>query len=119
MNKDFAEFQKIFKQYQKLFGLTGYKVYFKHEPVADCFASISVNQPTMVAMARLNSKPPSVDKPHVDVKRSAKHEAIHLLLQRLEDRTYNRYVQQDEIYEAVEELVFKLETLIPDLKEIK
>ena len=55
---------------------------------------------------------PDKDKPFKDIKRSAKHEALHLLLQRLEHRAQCRYVAEEEIYEAVEELVFKLEELI-------
>ena len=112
MNKDFAEFQKHFGKYQKLFGLTGYKVYFKYEPMEGCFASISVTQNDMVATVRFNSQLPDEYKPFRDIKRSAKHEAIHLLLQRLEHRAISRYVASEEIYEAVEELVFKLEDLI-------
>lgn len=112
MNKDFVEFQKHFKKYQQLFGLTGYKVYFKYEPLENCFARLVVTQSDMVATVRLNSELPDRDKPFKDIKRSAKHEAIHLLLSRLEHRACSRYVVEEEIYESVEELVFKLEELI-------
>jgi len=112
MNKDFVQFTSYFKEYQKKFGLTGYKVYFKYEPIENGFASITANQNDMVATVRLNSDLPDKDKPHKDIKRSAKHEAIHLLLFRLEHRTIARYVSEEEIYEAIEELVFKLEDLI-------
>jgi len=112
MNKDFTEFQKHFKFWQQRFGLTGYKVYFKHEPLNDAFASISVRQDDMVATVYLNKELPKKDEPHKDIKCSAKHEAIHLLLSRLENRAMSRFVMGDEIYEAVEELVFKLEELI-------
>ena len=112
MTKDFAEFQKQFKYYQKLFGLTGYKVYFKYEPIDGSFASISVNQGEMVATVRLNNSLPDKDKPDKDIKRSAKHEAIHLLLSRLEQNARYRYSSECEIYEATEELVFKLEDLV-------
>jgi hypothetical protein len=109
---DFRAFQKYFKEYQRKFGLTGYKTYFKFEPLNDCFANITVNQNDMIATVRLNSRLPDKDKPHKDIKRNAKHEAIHLLLFRLEHRACSRYVLEEEIYEAVEELVFKLEDLI-------
>ena len=79
-NKDFELFQKTFTKYQKLFGLTGYKVYFKHEPIENCFAQITVAQTDMVATVRLNSDLPDKDEPHKDIKQSAKHEAIHLLV---------------------------------------
>jgi len=43
---------------------------------------------------------------------SAKHEAIHLLLCRLENNAKWRYISKEEVDEAVEELVVKLEELI-------
>ena len=111
--KEFEEFKKTFIYYQKLLGLTGYKVYFKHEPIEEGFANITINQEDMVATIRLNSELPDDDKPHSDVKCSAKHEALHLLLARLENRACERYVRYGDIYESVEEIVFKLEDLIP------
>lgn len=112
MNKDLELFKREFTRWQKLFGLTGYKVYFKCEPLDKSFADISVIQGNMVATIRINSKLPDKDKPFKDIKRSAKHEAIHLLLARLELSGRYRYSAENEIYEAVEELVHRLEDLI-------
>jgi len=112
MNKDFALFQKEFKKWQRLFGLTGYKVYFKYESIDSSFADIEINQGEMVAIVRLNSKLPDRDKSYKDIKRSAKHEAIHLLVSRLEKNGRYRYTSEVEICEATEELVFRLENLI-------
>ena len=112
MNKDFQLFQKYFKEYQQKFGLTGYKVYFKHEELDGAFASLSFNQNDMVATVRLNSKLPEKDEAFCDIKSSAKHEALHLLLARLESRGKERYIFYEDIYEATEEIVFKLEGLI-------
>lgn len=67
----------------------------------------------MAITARLNNNLPDKDKPHKDIKQSAKHEAIHLLISRLEKCGRARYVSDSEIYEAGEELVHKLEDLIP------
>lgn len=114
MPKDFDEFQKEFKKYQKLFGLTGYRVYFKYEPIDGSFANIQINQGEMVVTVRLNSKLPDKDKPFNDIKRTAKHEAIHLLVGRVEQNGRYRYVSENEIYESVEELVFRLEGLVKD-----
>lgn len=111
-NKDFVEFQKKFREYQQQFGLTGYKVYFKYEPLDHCFADITVTQADMVVTVRLNSALEEKDKPLKHIGRSAKHEAIHLLLAKLEDRAGDRYTAEKEIDEAVEELAFKLEELI-------
>jgi len=112
--QDFELFQSEFKKWQQKFGLTGYKVYFKYEPLDNSFADIKINQSEMCVTARLNSNLPAKDKPHKDVKRNAKHEALHLLVGRLEQNGRYRYCSECEIYEAAEELVFRLENLIPD-----
>ena len=109
---DFELFQKEFSKWQYKFGLIGYKVYFKYEPFDGGFASISINQSNMVATVRLNKDLPDKDKPFKDIKRNAKHEALHLLVGRLEQNARYRYSTENEIYEATEELVFKLEELV-------
>lgn len=111
-NAEFETFKREFIRWQKLFGLTGYKVYFKYEPIDSCFADIQINQGEMVATIRLNSELPNQDKPHKHIKTSAKHEALHLLVGRLEKGGRWRYTSENEIYEATEELVFRLENLI-------
>jgi len=113
MNKDFELFQSEFRKWQTLFGLTGWAVYFKHESLERSFADIAINLEDMVATVRLNSDLPDKDKPHKDIKRSAKHEAIHLLVGRLEFNGRYRFVSDGEISESSEELVRKLEGLIP------
>jgi len=112
-NRDFELFQREFKKWQRLFGLGGYEIHFKYEPDDASFASIAVDQDEMTATVRLNSKLPDKDKPHKDIKRDAKHEALHLLTARINYLARCRYTTGDEIYEAIEELVHKLEGLIP------
>jgi len=112
MNKDFELFQQEFKKWQEKFGLTGYQVYFEYEEVDDAFANLTINQGEMVATVRLNSKLPDKDKPHKNIRKSAKHEAIHLLVGRLEHNGRYRYSTENEIYEATEELVNRLVNLI-------
>ena len=110
--EDFELFQTEFKKWQQRFGLTGYKVYFKYEPLDSSFADMSINQSDVVATIRLNSDLPDKDKPYKDIKGSAKHEALHLLVGRLEKDGRYRYTSENEIYEATEELVIKLGKLI-------
>ena len=43
-NKDFELFKKEFTKYQKLFGLTGYRVIFKHEGIDGANANITIQQ---------------------------------------------------------------------------
>ena len=113
MNKDFADFQRYFKEYQRKFGLTGYQVYFKYEPLEKAFARLVANQGEVVATVTLSSVLLDKDKPFKDIRRDAKHEALHLLINRLGANGRYRYSSEAEIYEAEEELVVKLEDLIP------
>ena len=112
-SRDFEAFQREFTRYQKLFGLTGYRVYFEHRPLKDNFAELECDQVTRVALVSLNSALPDKDKAHRSPKMSAKHEAIHLMLRKLADCGRYRYTSSDEITEACEEIVIKLEGLIP------
>ena len=112
VNKEFALFQREFIKWRKLFRLTGYKIYFKYEPLEQSFANITILQSDMVVTVRLNSELPDRDKPPGDVKQSAKHEAVHLLLSRLENRALARFISADDLYESVEEIVRRLEGLV-------
>lgn len=112
MNKDFKDFQKYFKEYQAKFGLNGWQVYFKHGPVDDAFANVRYTLGDMVATVWLNSKLSKGDKPFKDIRKSAKHEALHLLIARLEGNACHRWVSRAEIEESSEELVNKLDSLI-------
>ena len=115
-NDDFLQFQKYFKEYQQRFGLMGYQVYFKYESLEHSFASIIVNQFDKVVTVRLNSKPDKETEPFKDIKKSAKHEALHLLIYNMEDLARVRYIQEWTVNEASEELVHKLEGLIEEVK---
>ncbi len=115
----FKDFQKVFTKYQNLFGLNGYKVYFKEEPIADNFADILVYQEAMIATVRLSNPLPVEEKPYQNIHNNAKHEALHLLVARLSDNAQYRYTTKSDIQEAEEELVRRLEKLIPDIKEVK
>lgn len=112
MDEDFALFQSEFKKWQQRFGLTGYRVFFRYEEIPHTFADIQVKQTDMVAVLRLNSKLDEIDKPNKDIRATAKHEAIHLLTARLAENGRYRYIAENEIDEALEELVKKLEGLI-------
>jgi len=110
--EDFQLFQSEFKKWQEKFGLTGWQVYFKKDLIDGCFADISFCHGLQVATVRLNDKLPDKDKPFRDIKKDARHEALHLLLARLEGNAKFRYASENEITESIEELVVKLEGLI-------
>lgn len=104
---NFETFKTEFSKWQTIFGLNGYAVFFECCDVGGGFADITMNRKTMVITVRLDTK-----TPRSQVKLSAKHEAIHLLLNRLQAGAYDRHITEDEIYSAVEEIVYKLEKLI-------
>ena len=114
-NKDFEVFQREFKRYQEYFGLTGYEVRFEHKPLNSAIAKIEIEQGEMVAYVALNSKSHTLVEHPIEAKKTAKHEAIHLLIGRLREYAYYRFIIPDHICEAGEELVRRLESLIPDL----
>ena len=107
---DFADFKRYFKEYQRKFGLAGYRVYFKHQPMDGYFAEISYRQNEMVATVKLNPKPEG--EGWRDIKSHAKHEALHLLVARLSHLAASRFAVEEQIDEAEEELINKLEGLI-------
>ena len=111
-NRDFTLFQKEFKKWQSRFGLTGYKVYFKYEPTGEYFANIEIDQAGMVATVRLNSQLADKHKPFRNIRGDAKHEALHLLLHRVEANGTYRYLSEAEMRESIEEVVNKLVDLV-------
>jgi hypothetical protein len=112
MGDEFEDFKRYFEEYQKRFGLLGYKVYFKYSPLGERFATIAINQNSMVANVQLNSRLPKEHKPNKDIRRDAKHEALHLLLGRVSNIMEARFVSEEEPNEAEEELVNRLMELI-------
>ena len=111
-DKSFLTFQREFKKWQKIFGLTGYQVYFHYEPHEGCFSAITIDQSQMLAVVILNSDIAPESKSHRNIKEIAKHEALHLLAGRLQEAGLNRYTTEEQITEAAEELVVRLEGLV-------
>ena len=111
--KDFEIFKREFRKYQKLLGLTGIQVYFAHEPLDGDSAQLLMRHSDYNATACLNSELSEGQGPYKDVKGWGKHEAIHLLLMRLQGEAEYRYSTEESIHEAVEETVHRLESVIP------
>lgn len=114
-NQDFEDFKKYFREYQEKFGLNGYRVGFKFEDLKDntTSAKVFIDLTNMASVVRLNTKVISFLKEETEMKKSAKHEALHLLLGRVELDGRCRFIGSAEMDEAAEELVNKLEGLIP------
>jgi len=109
---DYERFQRSFNKYRKLFGLSGYKVYFKKEAISDSFADIMVDVTGKCATVRFNDALSAKDKAFRNPSGEGKHEAIHLLVGKLSEVAQSRYISQREVVESEEELVRKLEELI-------
>ena len=114
---DLALFKDIFKKHQNLFGLTGYHVYFTHAPLDADFASIEIDLENMTVNASLNSKLPARERPYANIQREARHEAIHLLIGRIVELAKARCIHGAELHEAAEELVHRLDSLLPQVEQ--
>ena len=111
--RDFEAFKRAFTKYQKLFGLSDWKVRFKHGDSDEYYASIEPDFGQQTAIVFLNTNLPVKDREFKDIKGSAKHEAIHLLLARLEGEARTRYTNPPAVTEALEATVHRLEGVIP------
>jgi len=118
-NAEFVMFWEEFQKYQKLFGLTGYRVCFDYDTLDDDFAAIEIDLHSMVVRVTLNSKLPSSQGPYKDIKRQARHEAIHLLIGRVVELAKSRCISGPELFSATEELAHKLEGLVPQIESSK
>ncbi len=112
--RDFEIFKREFTKYQKLLGLTGIRVYFAHQPLEDGdSAQLLMKYSDCVATACLSSELSEGQETYKDVRGWGRHEAIHLLLMRLQGEAEYRYATGESILEAVEEAVHRLEGVIP------
>lgn len=110
---DFERFKKAFLKYVKLFGLTGYRVTFHHIPLDDDYARLQTNEESKSAEVQLTSRFDSAaKKAYSGPKGEAKHEALHLLINRLVWLGRCRFVKPDDFYEEEEKLVRTLEKVI-------
>jgi len=110
---DFEKFVKAFKFWAAKFGLNEYKIIFYHEPIENNYAQIRINEKGKLAEVRLTTEInegaiPGWRGPEIH----AKHEAIHLLTNKLKDMNYRRFISEDEIEQEWEALVRKLEKLL-------
>ena len=110
--KQFKEFKEEFKKWQGVFGLGGYQAYFKLCELEDSFATLSYTPGQMVVTVSLNNEVTGDDALFFDPKKSAKHEAVHLLLARLSVLASERCISDNAIYEAEEEIVNKLVVIL-------
>jgi len=110
--KDFDLFKKEFMRWYEKFGLGEYSVYFEFKKLDEAYAEIWKRSDSNVITVALNNELSPGAYRDRDVKDTAKHEALHLLLWDLSRHSYNRFGSPREIDLSEEKLVQKLIGLI-------
>lgn len=113
---DYKIFKNEFERCRQLLGLTGWDVFYKFEPIDDSvLARVMYMANDCGATVIFNSalSPQLLAQMDMNILKTAKHEAIHLLLARYDHIATCRFVTPDELSQANEEIVVKLTDLIP------
>jgi len=108
----FELFKKNFIYFQEKFGITQYKVYFFHTEIDNAYAEIFTDEECKVVRVSFgkewNERKPNKN----EIIENAKHECIHLLLNRIGWLGTCRYLDDAEINDELEGLVVKLTKLL-------
>jgi hypothetical protein len=112
MSERLDTFQKAFEKYRDKFELHSYKTTFREAKTEAAVATIHTNSQNFKADITVSD----TQSEYEDLKASAKHEALHLLVARFSELAGNRFASENEIEACEEELVRKLAYLIPDIE---
>ncbi len=107
--RDFDKFKAEFLHWVDEFGLVGYRLIFDHTPTKDSHADIIIDEEGKLAVICLSS---ILNPDFCGAEEHAKHEALHLLLSRLEYLGGLRYARDGEIKEESEKLIRILQKLL-------
>lgn len=110
-NRDFEQFKAEFLRWTDKLGLHGYQIYFELTKL-DGYAQIYIDEEGKCATVRLTTEVSGLDAEYYDFKKHAKHEAIHLLLNRMRVLGYDRYLPKDGLEDEWEKLVRVLEKVL-------
>jgi hypothetical protein len=110
-NKDFMLFQAEVKRLMRVYGLSGWQVYFKQDDI------LSYGEVKTSALDRVVTFtfPKTIERgaeSDYNPLKTAKHEVCHLLLAPLSDLAYTRFTSENEIYAAEEDIVNKLASIL-------
>lgn len=109
----FNAFQKAFRHWQREFGLTEYDIVFEVEDMPNEFATIEADVPNCTALVSFCKYAPAGSVMDTkEAQNTGKHEALHLLTARLRHLAMSRFVAEDEVWQADEQLVRVLEKVI-------
>ena len=115
--KHFNLFKSECRKWQDKFDLNKYGLCFEWKELGDADASMIAREDSMTATMALN-KNIGYEGLNYDIsfnehiKKKALHECLHLLLWRLSEYGERRYVEQNQLLEAEEAIVRKLEKLL-------
>lgn len=103
---DFENFKKEFLKWVDLFGLKDWETYFCCVPLGESYAEISADAPNCVTTLFFNSDLPD-GLAGKNPKLCGKHEAIHLLLARLQSAPSKtqRAIESERIVRILEKLL--------------
>jgi hypothetical protein len=104
-DQEFKLFQEEFKKYQKLLNLQDYKVVFECRHIDGNFGQIQSNSEMRTAFVTLTNIVCSSDIEYFDIKETAKHEAMHLLLADITYLACERFGNLDTIKKEEEKIV--------------
>jgi hypothetical protein len=104
--KDFAIFRAECQRWITRLGLSDWKIYYRFEEIEDGLAGCRRSFEGRCATIVLNPCQENCKREHVDVKRNAKHEVLHLLLAELDWLNRNRCVT-DSAWMAAEHAVIR------------
>ena len=116
-HEDFMTFKARVFHWCSTLEITGWHVHFLHQEVGANFAELNANYRHRTVTFSFNTNwPDNVgDKNGDNIDKIAKHEALHLLTIPLCQLALERFVTESEIFSVDEELICRLESLIPNL----
>lgn len=111
--KDFKLFKKEFRKWQRFFGLKNWKVVLLHEDTEERgLADINSNISGYISTCKLSVNWPKCEYSKYQIRKTAFHECIHLLLARYAVAAKCRFINESELDEADHELVRILENTV-------
>lgn len=117
--KDFREFKKAFRKWQKYFSLLNWEIRFTHEGSSknEGLASTVIYLENYMAIVNLCEEMHDHDYKNKTIESLAFHEVCELMLGRLRYIANSRFITSDAVIEADHEIVRILEnTLFKDAK---
>jgi hypothetical protein len=109
----FELFKKYCLEHINKLGLLGWKIYFDFKHIDDFYASCNVNLGGRIALITLSTHWDFARELNQEtLKETAKHEVHHLLLFRFSKLAKYRFIRNDELEEAEEEIIRILDKML-------